>query len=174
MPGDIGGQECRATLLQQRGINVETAKRCLRWACVCPPPHSSQSRTLRTLKFSLPDCRRPLRRQLVAWLLLLAQAASFLVVPIHSAAHAGLRGEAHAGAGLISATTDRFAALFGHDQGGACDDWSAAFSLDSNPGKLPPQFKAPVPARDAIACIAPAAPQAAEPDPFRARAPPRA
>lgn len=129
---------------------------------------------MRTLKFSLPDCRRPLRRQLVAWLLLLAQATSLLVVPMHSAAHAGLRGESTATvSGGHSATTQRFAALFGHDQGAACEEWAAAFSLDSNPGKLPALFKAPVPARDSVSCIAPAAPQAAEPDPFRARAPPR-
>jgi hypothetical protein len=110
----------------------------------------------------------------VAWLLLLAQLHALLFVPLHTTAHAGKRPEAVSQVATNAVGPAVLGRLLGHDQGSACDDWNAAFALDSNPGSGSPLFESFVPAGSRIAFCSPADPRPAPALPFLARAPPRA
>lgn len=118
---------------------------------------------------------RALRAQLLAVLLLVAQVASLVVVPLHAIAHASGKVPAVSAtaraAPLDSAIS--LSRLFGHDQGFACDDWSAAFALDSHSGNGAPVVGTVAPQTCRIESVATADVPTARSGPFRARAPPR-
>ncbi len=108
-------------------------------------------------------------------LLLLVQLVSLVVVPLHAIAHGTAKAPIvsaapHAAAQDSAVSLSR---LFGHDQGFACDDWSAAFSLDSHSGSSMPVVDAVVPQSCLVEGVASADIQTARNGLFLARAPPR-
>ena len=118
---------------------------------------------------------RSLRSRLVALLLLVTQITSLLIVPLHAVAHAkaAYAPQSIVTASSAGAATDLLSNLFGHEQGSGCDDWSAAFSLDSHPGQTQADFVACLPSAAKVSGFLPFA---SLPDPsrlFLARAPPR-
>ena len=120
---------------------------------------------------------RSLRARLMALLLLVAQLTSLLIVPLHAVAHAQ--------AAYVPAVTTVAAevsgnsalsilsGLFGHEQGLGCDEWSAAFSLDSHSGCGAAALAAALPSAADILGVLPTAPPAVSFGHFLARAPPR-
>lgn len=112
---------------------------------------------------------------MVALLLLVAQVTSLLIVPLHAIAHAQTAYSLESVEVAQSSVTETspLSKLFGHDKGLGCDDWSAAFSLDSHPGHSHVELAASLPPLTR----APSAPRfTALPTPsqsFLARAPPR-
>ena len=75
-------------------------------------------------------------RHLLVLALVLAQAWSLLVVPMHRIAHARevvANASAHAltASTLVTGDAATFD-WFGHDAGSSCDDWNAAFLVDGN------------------------------------------
>ena len=146
--------------------------------------HCCNSKSLDTLflhamSVSLPrqsnKTTRPLYVRWLALLLFIAQLGALLIVPLHALAHA--RGK-YASAAAVDAAGDvnggnAFSSLFGHAQGLGCDDWSAAFALDSHSGHSIPNLPATAPAATNISCSLPAAPPATPFRQFLARAPPR-
>ena len=118
---------------------------------------------------------RPLRARLVAMLLLIAQLSALLVVPLHAVAHAQDKYVSEAkGKSAVNATGGKFFSnLFGHDQGRGCDEWNAAFALDSHSGVSLPNLPAVLPATTNVPCGFPAEQLATPLRQFLARAPPR-
>ena len=123
----------------------------------------------------LNDLRRPLRARLLALLLLVAQISSLLIVPLHAVAHgqSATSGEAMIAGYPGIGVGNPFSNLFGHEQGLACDDWSAAFALDSHSGHAAPAVPAILPTTTLVVEISPHQPPATAFHPFLARAPPR-
>ncbi|MCY7389101.1 MAG: hypothetical protein LH481_13760, partial [Burkholderiales bacterium] len=120
----------------------------------------------------LNDLRRPLRARMLALLLLVAQISSLLIVPLHAIAHgqAVTSGEATvAGSGV----GNPFSSLFGHEQGLTCDDWTAAFALDSHSGHCAPGLPAVLTTTTRVVCSFQTESPATPFRPFLARAPPR-
>lgn len=115
------------------------------------------------------------RVRLVAILLLVAQMSALLVVPLHAVAHAQDKHVSEAkGNPAINANSGKlFSSLFGHDQGLGCDEWNAAFALDSHSGFSLPNLPAVPPATTSLSCGFPAEQLATPFRQFLARAPPR-
>ena len=112
-------------------------------------------------------------------MLLIAQLSALLVVPLHAVAHAR---EKYVSVGSVAATINPpvnaiggklFSSLFGHDQGLGCDEWNAAFALDSHSGVSLPNLPAVSPATTNVPCGFPAEQLATPLRQFLARAPPR-
>ena len=116
---------------------------------------------------------RPLRARLLALLLLVAQISSLLVVPLHAVAHGQEASAAEATPASPTEIGNPFSKLFGHEQGLACDDWSAAFALDSHSGNCAPVMPAVLPTTTRVAGSFQTESPAASFRPFLARAPPR-
>ena len=118
---------------------------------------------------------RALRARLVALLLLVAQVASLLIVPLHAVAHGQVVRASDATAAVLTGTAagNRYSSLFGHEQGFGCDDWNAAFALDSHSGHSSPDLPAVLLAATGILGCLPSAPPATPFRQFLARAPPR-
>lgn len=118
---------------------------------------------------------RSFRARLVALLLLVAQVSSLLIVPLHAVAHGQVARASDATAVLLTGTTagNRYSSLFGHEQGSGCDDWNAAFALDSHSGNSLLHVSAVLPTSTGIFGCLPSAPPATPFRPFLARAPPR-
>ena len=118
---------------------------------------------------------RAFRARLVALLLLVAQVSSLLIVPLHAVAHGPVARASDTTAAVLNGTAagNLFSTLFGHEQGLGCDDWNAAFALDSHSGNSLLHVSAVLPTSAAIfGCL----PSALPATPFRqylARAPPR-
>ena len=123
----------------------------------------------------LNDLRRPLRARLLALLLLVAQISSLLIVPLHAVAHgqSATSGEAMIAGYPGIGVGNPFSNLFGHEQGLACDDWSAAFALDSHSGHSAPSVPEVLPTATLIVGSVQAESLASPFRPFLARAPPR-
>jgi len=118
---------------------------------------------------------RPLRARLMAMLLLIAQLSALLVVPLHAVAHAQDKhvSEAKVDRAINADSGKLLSSLFGHDQGLGCDDWNAAFALDSHSGHGVPSLPTTLPAATNTSCSLASAPPATPFRPFLARAPPR-
>ena len=118
---------------------------------------------------------RSVRARLVAMLLLIAQLSALLVVPLHAVAHAQDKYVSEAkGKSAVNANSGKlFSSLFGHDQGLGCDEWNAAFALDSHSGVSLPNLPAVLPATTNVPCGFPAEQLATPLRQFLARAPPR-
>lgn len=141
---------------------------------VCNQPQSSD--TMLTISpRQLIQNSRSLRPRLVALLLLIAQLVSLLVVPMHAVAHAKSAYTAVSAAGASARTSDTyvFSILFGHEQGLGCDDWNAAFALDSHAGYGLPTIPAVLPPAIRVSGSLPPTPAATPLRQFLARAPPR-
>lgn len=118
---------------------------------------------------------RSLRSRLVALLLLVSQITSLLIVPLHAVAHAkgAYAPESVVAASSAGAAADLLSSLFGHERGSGCDDWSAAFSLDSAPAHTQADYVAWLPSATKVSGFLPF-PSLPAPSPlFLARAPPR-
>ena len=118
---------------------------------------------------------RPLRARLMAMLLLIAQLSALLVVPLHAVAHAQDKHVSEAkGKSAVSTNSGKlFSSLFGHDQGLGCDEWNAAFALDSHSGVSLPNLPAVSPATTKVSCGFQVEQLATPLRQFLARAPPR-
>ena len=118
---------------------------------------------------------RSFRARLVALLLLVAQVSSLLIVPLHAIAHGQVARASDATTALSTGTgaVNRFSSLFGHEQGFGCDDWNAAFALDSHSGHSSADLPAVLLTATGIVGCLPVAPPATSFRPFLARAPPR-
>ena len=125
--------------------------------------------------FRLNITARPLRVRLVAILLLVAQLSALLVVPLHAVAHPQDKhaSEAQGNPATSAHSSKLFSSLFGHDQGLGCDEWNAAFALDSHSGVSLPNLPAEPPASTTISCGFPTEQLATPFRQFLARAPPR-
>jgi hypothetical protein len=79
---------------------------------------------------SVGNCSNSART--LALLLVLAQTFALFVAPIHRVAHAAMPTVA---VEQISASVHGHSSFdwFGHEAGGSCDDWNAAFAHDFNP-----------------------------------------
>ncbi len=119
--------------------------------------------------------RRQLRSRLVAWLLLVAQLTSLFVVPLHAVAHGQLAHTNDAVPSISSGTNaaNLLSGFFGHEQGLGCDEWSAAFALDSHAGNGVQAIPAVLPPATRVSAGLPSAPPATPFKQFLARAPPR-
>ncbi len=119
--------------------------------------------------------RRQLRARLAAWLLLVAQLTSLFVVPLHAVAHAQAAHPTDAVSALSSGTNaaNLLSGFFGHEQGLGCDEWSAAFALDSHAGNGLQAIPAVLPPANKISACLASAPPATPFKQFLARAPPR-
>lgn len=118
---------------------------------------------------------RPLHMRLLALLLFIAQLGGLLIVPLHAIAHA--QGK-YSSAAIVDAAeevngSNAFSRLFGHAQGLGCDDWNAAFALDSHSGHSVPNLPATAPVATNTSFSVPSTPPAAPSRHFLARAPPR-
>ena len=116
---------------------------------------------------------RPWRVRLVAILLLLAQLSALLVVPVHAIAHAQDQLASEEAGNPAANSGKVFSSLFGHDQGLGCDEWNAAYALDSHSGVTVPDLPAMPPATTTLSCSFPAGQLATPPRQFLARGPPR-
>ena len=147
-----------ATLVLHCCINAITHRCLFLLMPINPPRHTTQS-------------SRSLRARLMALLLLVAQLTSLLIVPLHAVAHAQA---AHAPAAVVSGSSalSILSGLFGHEQGLGCDEWSAAFSLDSHSGCGAAALVATLPSAADIFGVLPTAPPAVSFGHFLARAPP--
>ena len=121
----------------------------------------------------LNDLRRPLRARLLALLLLVAQISSLLIVPLHAVAHGRATLTAAAAISGSAAVSNPFSNLFGHEQGLGCDEWSAAFALDSHSGHCVPALPDALPTKTLVVDSFPAKSPAPLLKQFLARAPPR-
>jgi hypothetical protein len=76
---------------------------------------------------------RSIAARVLALLLVFAQTFALFLVPIHRVAHAATQAVA---VEQVSASTHGHSSFdwFGHEAGGSCDDWNAAFAHDFNPG----------------------------------------
>lgn len=118
---------------------------------------------------------RPLYMRLLALLLFVAQLGALLIVPLHAIAHAHGKYAFPTAVDLAIDADSRnpFSSLFGHNQALGCDEWSAAFALDSHSGYSVPNLPATPLATTLISCSLPSAPPATPFRQFLARAPPR-
>ncbi len=125
--------------------------------------------------FRMNFTARSLRTRLVAMLLLVAQLTALLVVPLHAVAHAQDKhvSEANGNPAINGHSGKLFSSLFGHNQGLGCDEWNAAFALDSHSGVSLPNLPTVPLATTSISCGFPAEQLATPFRQFLARAPPR-
>ncbi len=121
------------------------------------------------------DTRRQLRARLVACLLLVAQLTSLFVVPLHAVAHGQFAHTTDAVPSISSGSNaaNLLSVFFGHEQGLGCDEWSAAFALDSHAGNGLQAIPVLLPPATRISSCLASAPPATQFRPFLARAPPR-
>ena len=106
-------------------------------------------------------------------LLLVAQISSLLIVPLHAVAHGQVTLTAAAEISVSNAVGNPFSNLFGHEQGLGCNDWSAAFALDSHSGHCTPALSAVLPTTTLVVDSFPTRTPAGPFRQFLARAPPR-
>ena len=116
---------------------------------------------------------RSLRARLLILLLLVAQISSLLMVPLHAVAHGHATLAAAAEVSGSTALGNPFSSLFGHEQGLGCNDWSAAFALDSHSGYCAPALPTVLPTTTLIVGSFPTQTPATPFRQFLARAPPR-
>ena len=155
----------------RRGIGACFALHCCNNELTC----QAISSMLYTSSSRSNHHRRQLRARLVAWLLLVAQLTSLFVVPLHAIAHGQV---AHSTNSVLSASSGTNAAnqlfgFFGHEQGWGCDEWSAAFALDSHAGDGLQAIPVVLPPANKISACLPSSSPATPFRQFRARAPPR-
>lgn len=154
------------------GCDAPLVLHCCNKARVC----SCRYPAMTTRKYSRSGpLYRSLRSRMVALLLLVAQLTALLVVPLHAVAHArtAYASDSVAVASATNTSTRLFSNLFGHEQGSGCDDWSAAFSLDSYPGHAQADLAACLSSATKVSGAPPFASLPPQSRPFLARAPPR-
>ena len=111
---------------------------------------------------------------MLALLLVFAQTFALFLAPAHRIAHAALPVTAIEHAASASHGSPSLFDWFGHQAGGGCADWNAAFAFDFNPGSGQGHAK-PIAASLPTFCGHLPAPTASHPPGLSlARAPPRA